>query len=523
MATRTADVVGHAQPPAGWLSKAQGWLVVAVPVLAELALGGYQIGRPSFWRDEAATISGSQRPVSAILVLTRTQDAVHGLYYLLMHVVIAVGGSSETVLRLPSLIAMSLAAGLVAALGRRLARDSDLPAPAAIGVAAGLLFALVPLTTRYAQEARPYALTTLFAVAATYCLVRGAARDGTAGRAWWVGYPIALLLTGAFNLFAVLLAVAHGLSLVWARRRDVLWRWLAGCAAVAALLAPIAVLTAGQSAQLNWVTTPGPSTIASLARDFSGALVLVPVAALLGWLGCVAGRGVRRDAGLTLAVVALPWLVLPPVLLIVVSFAHPVYVERYVMFCLPALSLLAAAGLVWLVRLTGKAVDGGGLASGRRAKVLTFAPSGLLAAIIMAGSVGPQIAIRQPTARADDLRAVAAVIRVHELPGDAIVYLPWQGDIVGMAYPVPFRPLRNVEIGTTPVASGTLRGAPAGAAVVAARLSGVRRIWTVQWAQPLVNYAPSAGVRVAERAIARMRLLRRWRISSVVLSLYVTG
>ncbi len=118
---------------------------------------------------------------------------------------------------------------------------------------------------------------------------------------------------------------------------------------------------------------------------------------------------------------------------------------------------------------------------------------------------------------------MAAVIRVHELPGDAIVYLPWQADIVGMAYPVPFRPLRNVEIGTTPVASGTLRGLSAGAAVVAVRLRGVRRIWTVQWAQPLVNATPTAGERVAEHAVAGMRLLRRWRISSVVLSLYVGG
>ncbi len=520
MATRTANAVGQATSPAGWRSKASGWLVVAVPVLAELALGGYHIGRPSFWRDEAATISGSQRPVGAIFVLTRTQDAVHGLYYLVMHFVIAVGGSSETALRLPSLIAMSLAAGLVAALGRRLARDSDLPAPAAVGLAAGLLFALVPLTTRYTQEARPYALTTLFAAAATYCLVRAAARDG---RVWWVAYPVALTLTGAFNLFAVLLAAAHGVTLLWARRRDVLWPWLLGCAAAAALLAPIAVLTAGQSAQLNWVTVPGPSALASLARDFAGALVLVPVAALLGWLGCVAGRGVRRDSGLTLAVIALPWLVLPPVVMIAVSFAHPVYVERYVWFCLPPLSLLVAAGLVWLVRLTRKAVDGGELASGRRARILAYAPAGLLAAIIVAGSVGPQIAIRQPSARADDLRAVAAVIRVHELPGDAIVYLPWQADIVGMAYPVPFRPLRNVEIGTTPVASGTLRGLPAGAAVVAVRLRGVRRIWTVQWAQPLVNATPTAGERVAEHAVAGMRLLRRWRISSVVLSLYVGG
>src|SRR5215472_16866988 len=136
MATRTTDVAGRTQASAGWRHRAPAWLIVVAPTVAELLLGGYQIGRPSFWRDEAATISGSQRPVGAILVLSRTQDAVHGGYYLLMHAVIAVGGTSEAALRLPSLVAMSLAAGLVAALGRRLAQASDLPAPSAVGLAA---------------------------------------------------------------------------------------------------------------------------------------------------------------------------------------------------------------------------------------------------------------------------------------------------------------------------------------------------------------------------------------------------
>ena len=47
---------------------------------------------------------------------------MHGLYYLLIHAVIAIGGTTETALRLPSLIAMALAAGVTALLGQRLAR-----------------------------------------------------------------------------------------------------------------------------------------------------------------------------------------------------------------------------------------------------------------------------------------------------------------------------------------------------------------------------------------------------------------
>jgi mannosyltransferase len=48
--------------------------------------------------------------------------------------------------------------------------------------------------------------------------------------------------------------------------------------------------------------------------------------------------------------VAVPWLVLPPVILLLGSDLKPVYVPRYVAFCLPALALLAAAGLTAIAR-----------------------------------------------------------------------------------------------------------------------------------------------------------------------------
>jgi mannosyltransferase len=505
-----------------------GWLAILVPVLAELAVGGYRIAGPSLWRDEAATISGSQRAPGAIFALMRHQDAVHGLYYLLMHVVIAGSGTSETALRLPSLVAMCGAAGLTAALGSRLARASDLPAPRLTGMLAGLALVVVPLTTRYAQEARPYALTSLFAVLTTYLLViadgADSGNDGDGGRRrrwpWWAAYAVALALTGLFSLFAVLIAAAHGASLVLARRPA--RAWLTACAAAAVVLAPVAVLSAGQSAQINWVQRPDPSTVASLLRDFAGAYLLIPIAIALGWLGSVAGRGIRKEGRLNLALTALPWLVIPPFLLLAASLAHPVYVERYVVFCIPALSLLVAAGLTWLTVLARRAATARGL-TGRRALAAAIAPSAVLAVIAAAALAGPQDKIRLATGRVDNLRAVAAVISARERPGDAIAYLPWDASVIAMAYPAPFRPLWNIELGRSPVASATLRGLPAGGGVVTARLRHVRRLWTVQWAQPLVSASRAPADAAVASALARMHLIGRWRIASVVLSLYSPG
>ncbi len=523
-----AGVVTSVRPARRWPA---GWLAAVIPALAELIVGGYRIGVPSLWRDEAATISGSQRSLSAIMTMARHQDAVHAPYYVLMHAVIAVGGTSPTALRIPSLIAMSLAVGVTGALGRRLARVSGLPGATAVGLLAGLALTALPLTTRYAQEARPYALATLCSVVATYVFVVALASPRWR---WWVLYAVSLLLTGLFSLFAVLLAVAHGGSLIWLSRvrheagQDrsqaevtgvIARRWLASCVAVAALLGPLAAFSAGQSSQLSWVRQPTPGTLASLARDFAGTTALIPVVVVAALLGCATGLGAGGGRRSLLAAIALPWLAVPPVLLLAVSFIHPYYVERYVLFCLPALAVLVAAGLVWLVTLTGRALAGRGLRP--RLAVLAAVPSGILALLIVALLIGPQGEIRTAGNRPDNLAAAAAVLAGHERPGDVVLYLPRGTSVLAMAYPRPFRHVRDIGLGTSPVASGTLRGLAAPAGTIASRLAHVRRVWSVEWVHPLdgANTPPSR----LTGLLARWRLIGRWHVQSLVLRLYAAS
>ena len=60
--------------------------------------------------------------------------------------------------------------------------------------------------------------------------------------------------------------------------------------------------------------------------------------ALLALAGIVAACLADNWRPLNPAAVALPWLAVPPFLLIAGSYIKPVYVERYVEFCLPALA-----------------------------------------------------------------------------------------------------------------------------------------------------------------------------------------
>ncbi|MFD8368850.1 hypothetical protein ACFV3H_39925, partial [Streptomyces hygroscopicus] len=136
-----------------------------------LCLGLWGLDRGTMWRDEAATYQMARRTLPQIRETLGTVDAVHGLYYLLMHLVLALR-PSEVTMRLPSVLAAVAATGLVAALGCRLARPR-------VGLWAGLLYAVTPVVTHYAQEGRSYALVAAGAAGATY-LLAGAIAPGSA-------------------------------------------------------------------------------------------------------------------------------------------------------------------------------------------------------------------------------------------------------------------------------------------------------------------------------------------------------
>lgn len=512
-----------------------GWLVIVVPVLFELFVGGFRITVPSFWRDEGYTITGAQRPVGAIFALVQHQDAFHGLYLLLMHPIIAVFGDSEAALRVPSLIAMCAAVGMTAALGRRLARASGLPAAPVVGLISGLLLAGLPVITRYAQEGRPYALTVLFAVLATYLLIVATERMGWR---WWALYGAILLVIGLLDLAAVLLPVTHGIALLAGRhagrragdaagdRADsrpaglpagVLGRWLAACVGAALLLSPVLAFSFRQSSQLDWVQPPNGNTIMGLLQDLSGITALIPVTGVLVVLGCIAGTGLRRGHGVTLAPVCLPWFVLPPTVLLLVSLAHPVYVDRYILYCVPGVVLLVVAGLTWLAvlarRLLARRVS-----SPRRLMLASLALPAAAAVAIVVLLAGPQAAIRLSYSRADNIRLIASILAQNEQPGDAVLYLPRKTAVISYAYRGPFGQLRDLGLQAGPVASDTLLGVPASPAVVAARLHGVRRVWTIEWTHPLApDSVPPPGL---VKLLTPMHMRASWLIQSILVVLY---
>jgi len=492
-----------------------GWAPL-IPGAVLLLADGYRLGRLSLWRDEAYTVDATGRPLPRIFAMLAHTDAVNGAYYVLMHAWIRVAGTSPAALRLPSLLAMAVAAVITAAIGGRLARAGRLPAPAATGVLAGLLFTAAPQVTRYAQDARAYGLVTMCAAAATYLLLRALAGGR---RRWWAAYAAAITAVGLFNLLALLLVAAHGVT-VWiaqARQRagpaGAVTRWLTAAGAALVVLSPLLVAGVAQRHQIIWLERPGLAAVSHLVVSFAGSQPLVPLLGLLVLVAVIATVADRPRAPLDMVTVALPWLLLPAAVLLAASQIRPVYDARYLVFCLPALGLLGACGVAWVIRFAAMIpVRGAGGAAAWLAAVLILA---LLAAL----AVGPQRAARAAPSRLADLRGTAAVLAAQGRRGDAVLYVPPGNRVFSMAYPAPFRRLRDVALAESPAAAANLSGAEVTSGTLRARFVTVRRVWVVSGRRMFPF--PDRGLEPAEAGLLkRFSLVRRWYVGEGMLSLY---
>lgn len=318
-----------------------------------VALAGSWI--PEFWTDERATLRAARLPRTDLWAFLQHRDAVHGVYYLLLHPWLAAFGPSPFAARLPSALAIGLAVAAVTAIGARLAGEG-------LAVGAGLVLALLPVTSHYGMEARSYALTCALVTWATYCLLR--ACEPGASRRWWVGYGVLVFAAGSVFVYALLVGLAHAITLIWARRP--VRPLIVVLFIVVLALSPLLRLASHQGGQVAWISRVRTSNVidsplswtVAIPQPFSSSggtrLLLHAAAVLLGaglWL-LVAGAVLRhrRRAGIDVVALAVPWLLLPALVLIVISLVHPTFAERYVFFSTPAFALLIGDQLTRLSR-----------------------------------------------------------------------------------------------------------------------------------------------------------------------------
>ncbi|MFG2135955.1 hypothetical protein [Streptomyces sp. NPDC048650] len=417
-------------------------------MLWTLALGLWGLSRQnSVWRDEAATWQVARRSAAEIWHMLGQVDVVHGLYYLLMHGLFGVFGPSTTTLRLPSVLAMAVAAACVAVTGRRLAGGWA-------GLGGGLAFGLLPAVQFHLQEGRPYALVAAGAALSTLLLVT--ALEGRGGAMCWPAYGGTVLLCGLLNWLSLLILPAHLATLVWTRVGRGTWtRWAATSVTALAGVLPLILFSRSQSDQVSWIP---PLTWHMMI----GPAVLLAI----GGLGALLDR--PQAGRLSVAAIGLPLLAVPQIALIGLSLVQPLFLDRYVLFSLLGLALLIGAGL-------GAAVRSATRRSPRAS--MWILPAAVAVATV---ALLPQsLAKRSPASRVDDVLAVAADVRRLKETGSAVLFIPAARRDTALVSPDAFTGLGDIALLEGPERSGTLKGVEAGPPRIRAAMLAQRRILLV--------------------------------------------
>ena len=471
-------------------------IILAAAVMAVLGVWG--LARDSsMGNDEVATRWAALLSLHQLARLLRHVDAVHGLYYLLMHGWMAVG-TSPAVMRIPSVIAMVVAVALTVIIGRRLTGSGW------AGLFAGLIVAVTPTISYYAQTARSYALVFACVVGSTLALLHalaaeapaagpgvrdasvGGAADAAGGTRFpagrWLVYAVLLVAGGYLNELSLLVVAAHAVTVLLARYgRRPLAHW-AGTAAISVILVlPLAALSAREDAAVAWIPRPGLWSLRILFHDYFGATTAVAVLLLCCAVAAVLPplhRGRRApgpawwsQGGLSLPSVAAPLLVVPGVLLILESLvARPLYVDRYVLYGEAGAALLAGAGALRIGRwLPGPA--------GRRS--LLWAPGVAVCVLALVLQLAPQHRVRTPQSRLFDFGGPSRYLDAHARPGDGVLFFSNFFRKARLGYPADYRNVSDFAMAQSPAAAGNFQGRDKPAAEVQSLMVGYQRIWVV--------------------------------------------
>lgn len=332
----------------GGRSSTRGALA-ALALLAVLALAAglrfHGLGGHGLWQDEAYSFVFAIMPAGKFWKLMWSREGNMLLYYVLLRAWVHVG-TSEFILRLPSVIFSLASVGMTYALGKQIFSKST-------GLIAALLLSAHMLDLFLSQNARSYTLTVFLLLASAWTFVRMVRSPER--KMWRLVYPLLAALAMYAQLLAILVIASQWLSLDGRRIRSMGWRRCLGVAAtffiVALPMEAFALLK--NKGQVNWipaVTWHGFMEGIYALSGYGGIGLLTFYAGLIGIAAVAALRA--SDSEYRFATrLAGAWLAFPVISMLVYSLHRPLFYSRFLVLCVPAATLLAGEGLATLQRL----------------------------------------------------------------------------------------------------------------------------------------------------------------------------
>jgi 4-amino-4-deoxy-L-arabinose transferase-like glycosyltransferase len=340
------------------------WIVLIT--VAAFAWRMYRLTYQSPWRDEVDAIFLAVRPLSETLSMFISPAQNGPLYFLVLRAWLSLAGASYFALRYLSVLAGVLSIVILWQVARRLLPGDGQAGLSNIPLLATLLFAFNPYQVWYGQEGKMYTLVMCLTLLAAWSWLE-AIRHGGGRR--WLRYFAITSISIYTHLMTALMIPLHivWFLIAWPHSRR---QWKGYLAALAGLTLPYLPLVWWQ---WHYLTSPSYNSgfrfvplgemIRSLLLGYSRGLLptqtlywLVPIFFLLlvGALMGGSGASVQQDPTNSSPVflssvqrwaILLSWLVAPVALIFGVSLLKPVYVDRYVIWIMPAFVMLLAMGI----------------------------------------------------------------------------------------------------------------------------------------------------------------------------------
>jgi mannosyltransferase len=293
-------------------------------IVIALALRMYRLGSQSLWLDEAWSVRVANHSLGEIL---RYRSNIPPLHQVVVRLFIAILGTSEFSVRLPSVLAGVLSVVLVYAITTRLFNKSA-------GLVAGLILAISPFHVWYSQDARPYALLIVLSLASVWFFLNLRDRPNFIG---FTGYVVTTTLAMYTHVYALFLLLFQNLYMLYSWRKPARLglKWIVSQATVLVLSVPwyhfIFFIFSGHGGALD------------LFMPYVGVLLPACIAfALMFLLGLYStGKDKPRSPFLLLYLFV-------PILgafMITVLYGRITYNVRYTAVALPAYTIVLAKGI----------------------------------------------------------------------------------------------------------------------------------------------------------------------------------
>jgi|GEM_PF-1043197 len=347
-------------------SKTSILLILVLLLAATLRLYGLKI--QSLWNDELFSLwISSFDNIKDVFIKGIIPDTQPPAYQVILFFVIKLFGNSESALRMPSAISGILAVWGTFLVGKQLYSEKE-------GLFGAAIMTVSWTSVYYSQEARSYMLMVFSTVFAVYFWMKILA-------GLQEGKKIPIKVSLAYYLFAVFSCYVHYfalafialqglLSLVfffgkWAKVKYILFLYLMIALAYLPWLPSFIYQFMHNQGKIAWIAIAGPQEMVNLFSFFFGKshklllAILIFVLIYLGYLifKNIQKRGIptnnKQIVGLKFPVssdlLLVLWFALPVAITYGVSISlKPIFVDRYLMFVLPAGYLLLARSILGL-------------------------------------------------------------------------------------------------------------------------------------------------------------------------------